>query len=136
MENHVRAGLSPHLFRAFPAFKAVGGDTVYEFNLISAPKAGACRGRAFVGLVDNDVPVDVRLVDDGPDASVGTCEHHLEVFLLLFRNVHGIWIQRIQHGVHGGALNASHLQGIHVGTVKFLKDGIMDFYPFTQRKLT
>ena len=107
----------------------MGGGAVDGFNLISAAQARPGGRGAGVGLVDEYVAVHIGLVDDGAHAAVGAVEHHLEVFLLFFRHIYGIGIQRFQHSVHGGPFNSAHLQGIHVGAVQLFQNGILDFHP-------
>ena len=110
----------------------MGGHPVNGGHFVAAAKAGLGGRRAFVGLVDEDIAVHVRLVDKGTHTAVSAGEHHLEVFLLFFRDVLGVGVQGSQHGIHAGALDAAHFQGIYVRTVKLLEDGILYLHPLAQ----
>ena len=133
-EHHLCTGLSPHAVTALLAGEAVGGNPVNSLYLISAVKPCLGSRRTGIGLVDNDVSVHVRLIDDGANTSVGVAQHHLEVFLLFLRHIDGIGIQRLQLGIDAGPLDASHLQGVHIGTVEFFQNGIFNLYPLAQGK--
>ena len=131
-EDHLRSGLAAHLVGTLLAREAVGGFPVDGLDLVAAAEAGLGGRRAGVGLVDLHVAVHVGLVDDRADAAVGVGQHHLEVLLLFLRDIDRIGIQRLQHGVHPLPLDAADFQGVDIGTVQFLEDGVVEFDPFAQ----
>ena len=131
-EQDLGARLPAHLLGGFLAGEPMGGHAVDRFDLVAAAKARLGGRGAGIGLVDQHVPIHVALVDDGADAPVGVGEHHLEVFLLFFRDIDGVRVEGLQHGVHALPLDPSDFQGIDIGAVQFLEDGIVEFDPFAQ----
>ena len=131
-QHHRGAGLSAHFLAAVGTLQAVGAFPVDGLDLVPAAKARTGGRGVEIRLVDDDVSVHVRLVDDGAHTSVGAAEHHLEIFLLFFRNINGIGVQGSQHCVDGGPLDAAHFQGVHIGFVQFLENGVVNLYPFAQ----
>ena len=131
-ENDLGARLAAHLVGALLGGESMGAHSVDGLDLIAADEAGLRRRRARIGLVDHDIAVLVRLVDDRADAAVGIGQHHLEILLFLFRNIDGIGVQGFQHGVHAFPLDPAHFQGVHIRTVEFLQDGIVQFHPLPQ----
>ena len=132
LELDRRARLAAHLLGTFRRLEPVGAEPVDGQDFIPAAQSGAGGRRVFVGLVDDDIPVQVLLVDDGADAAIGIGEHHLESLLLLLRHIDGIGVQRLEHRVHGGPLDAADLERIDIGTAEFLENGVMDFHPFAE----
>ena len=131
-EHDLGARLAAHLVGTLLAGETVRGLPVDCFDFIAAHQAGLGRRRPGIGLIDLHVAVHVGFVDDGTDASVGVGQHHPEILLLLFGDIDGIGIQGLQHGVHAFPLNAAHFQGVHIRTVEFLQDGIVQFHPLPQ----
>ena len=131
-EDDRRPGLAAHLVGALLAREAVGGFPVDGLDLVAAAEAGLGGRGAGIGFVDLHVAVHVGLVDDGADAAIGVGQHHPEVFLLFLRDIHGIGIQRFQHRVHAFPLDAADFQGVDIGAVQFLEDGVVEFDPLAQ----
>ena len=71
-------------------------------------------------------------MNDGSDASVCLRHQHLKVLILLFRNIDGIWVQFIQHGIHTRSHDPVDGKGVDIGAVQLLDDRIMYFGPLTK----
>ena len=100
-ECHSRTGLSLHPVAAFLAFQPLCRLSVDSYDLVTALKAVFFSRRTCVRLVDDDV-VFLLLVDDRSDASVCLGKHHLQVFVLLLRDVDCIRVELFEHGVDAG----------------------------------
>ena len=93
------------------------------------------RRRSGIWLVDDHVAVLVGFVDNCTDASIALAHHHLEVFILLFRNIDGVRIKCIQHGIYSGSFDAVYRKGVHVRPVEFLDNCILDFSPLPELEI-
>ncbi len=132
LEFYRGARFALHPVGAFLAGQPVGADPVDLHDLVSAGQSVLLGRRSLVRLVDDDVPVLLRLVDDRPDASVGLIDHHHQILVLLLRNVNRVRIQTFQHRVDARPLDPVHRQRIHVRPVEFLENGILDLSPFPE----
>ena len=131
-EPDFRARFALHLVRSLLAGKTVGGFPVNRHYLITALESVfLCRG-VLIWLIDNDIPILVRLVDDSSYTSVGLCDHHLQVLVVLLGDVNGVWIQGSQHGVNPGSLDPVHRKGVDIGAIKLFQDGVLDLGPLPE----
>jgi len=130
LELHGGPGLPPHLVGALLAGQSVRGLSVDLKDFVAAADAVFLGGGVLVGFVDDHVAFLVGLVDDGSDSAVGLPNHHLEVFILLFGDVHGVGVEAAEHRVDPGPADAVQGEGVHVRTVEFLDYRILDFSPF------
>ena len=128
-ENHRGTRLAAHAVAALGAGETTGGNPVNGHYLVSATDSGLGCGGTLVRLVDEHVAVHIRLVDNGTYTAIGIGEHHLEVFLLFLGDIQRVRIQGRKHGVYGRTLDATHLQGIYIGAVELLEDGVIHLHP-------
>ena len=127
-----RARFAFHPVTAFLGFQAGDAGTVDLQDLITATQSGLDRRRTGIRFVDVDGAVFLRLVDDSADASVGLVEHHLQVFRFLFRDIDRIGVQFLEHRIDARPLDPPDRQGVHIGTVQLLENGILDLSPFAE----
>ena len=114
LEQELGSGSAFHTVAAL-----LGGESYYAYavnlhNLVAADQAGLVGRGILIGLVDCDIAVNVRLIDNRAHSSVSPAEHHLKIFILLFRDINGIRIQGLEHRVNSGALYAVYWEGIYI----------------------
>ena len=132
LELHCRSWLPFHPVGALLARQSVGGNSIDLHDFVTAAQAVSHGRRTCVRLVDDHVPILVRLVDDCSDASIALAYHHLEVFILLFGDVDGVGVQVSQHGIDSSPFYPVYRKGIDIGAVELLQDCILDFCPFSE----
>ena len=132
LEDKLGSGSAFHTVAALLRGEAYDAYAVNLHNLVSADKAGLVGRGTLVRLVDGDVTVHVRLVDNRAHSTVSTVEHHLQVFVFLFRDIYGIWVQRLKHSVNSHPFNTVNGEGVNVRIIEFLEKRLLDFRPFAQ----
>ena len=132
LEPDFRAGFALHLVGSLLTGKTVGRLPVDLQYLITALESVFLCRRVLIWLVDNDIPILIRLIDNSSDTSVGLCDHHLQVLVVLLGDVNGVRIQGSQHGVNPGSLDPVHRKGVDIGAVKLFQDGVLDLGPLPE----
>ena len=131
-ENHCRARIALHPGCRLVGLEPPDGLSVDGHDLIPAAETRIGGRRIGIWLIDNDIALSIRLVDDRPDTSVCLADHELEVLIVLLRHIHRIWVEGLQHCIDSRTLDSVHRQGIHIRPVQFLDDGILDLGPFPE----
>ena len=131
LEDHGSARLSLHPVAALLALQALCRHTIYLDDLVAADKTIFMCRRIGIRLVDDDI-ILLLLMDDSTDTAVCIPEHHVQILILLFRNIDGIWIQVLEHGIHACAHDTVQRERVYIGTVEFHKDGVMDLGPLAE----
>ena len=132
LEDYCSPGFALHLVAGLGCFESVGRRSVDLEDFISAYESGARRRGAGVWFIDYYIAVLLRFVDYSSDSSVGLSDHHLEVFLVLFRNIDRIRVESFEHGVDAGLLHASDREAVYVSPSEFAEDGVMDLDPLAE----
>ena len=131
-EDHRRARLSLH-FGGCPACVQTGyAHPVDRHDFITALQPCLVCRRIHIWLIDNDIALFRRLVDDGADSAVGLAQHELEILIVLLGNIHRVRVQVRKHCLDTGLFNAVERERVHVRTVQFLEYGVLDFDPLPQ----
>ena len=135
LELHLGARLAAHLLRTLLARKPMGGKPVDGHDLIPATQACLDSGRTSIRLIDDHVPIHIRLKNHCPDAAVGLVDHHLQIFVLLFRDVDRVRIQAAEHGVNASPFYPIHRQSVHIRAAKLLQNSVLNFRPLAQLEI-
>ena len=73
-------------------------------------------------------------MDDRTDSSVCLGKEHLEVFVLVLRNIYRIGIKAFQHLVYSCTHYPVHWQGVYIRAVQLLYYGVLYFGPLAKFK--
>jgi len=84
----------------------------HDFISASQPRL-VCR-RIHIWLIDNDIALFGRLIDNRADTAVSLADHKLEVLIVLLRNIHSIRVQILKHRLDSDLFNPVQRQGIHI----------------------
>ena len=131
LEDHSRTRLALHSVAALFCLQILGRNSIDLNDLVTALKAVFLCRRTCIRLVDDDIFSDL-LVDDRSDTSVCLGKQHLQILILLLRDVDGVGVQFLQHCVHSGAHYPVYRKGVHIGEVKLLDYRILDFAPLAE----
>ena len=112
-EDYGSARLALHSVCALLDFKVLGEYTVDGNDLVAAYESGLGGRGVRIWLVDDHIAA-LRLVDDGSDASVCVGKHHLEILVLLLRDIDCVRVEFLQHSVHSGSEDSVYRERIHV----------------------
>ena len=134
LEHYSRARLALHPVAAFLGFEPLCRHAVDLQYLISAPEAVLVCRRTEIRLVDDDILL-LLLMDDGSDASICLGQHHLQVFVFFLRDIDGIWVQLLQHGIDPFSHHLVHRKRIHIRPAELLYYTVVDFRPLSQLEI-
>ena len=130
-ENYSCSRLSFHPVCAFLDLQVLGQNAVDRYDLIAAYKSSLHGRGVCVRLVDDHVAA-LRLVDDRTDASVCVRKHHLEVVVLLFGYIYGVWVKLLEHRVHTSPHDPVDRKRVNVRAVQLLYYAVVYFCPFAE----
>ena len=105
---------------------------VDSHDFISASEPGLVCRRIHIWLIDNDIALFGRLIDNRADTAVSLADHKLEVLVVLLRNIHRIRIQVFQHRFDTHLFNTVQRQRIYIRLIQFFQYSILNFNPLPQ----
>ena len=113
LEDHGGSRLSLHPVAAFLCLETLGRHAVDLDDFVTAHKAVFLGRRTRVRLVDYHILV-LLLMDDRADTAVSLRQHHLQVLVLLLRDIDCIWIELLEHRIHARAHDPVHRKRVNV----------------------
>ena len=113
LERHGRARFSLHPVARILALKSLYRCSVYLDYLVTAHKSVLMCRRTEVRLVDYHI-FFLLLMYDRAYSAVGLGHEHLKIFVLLFGNINGIWVEFFKHGVYACSHYPVYRKRVHI----------------------
>ena len=135
LENNFAAGLTFHLVTALLRCQPHYTFPIDGKYLVPAAKFIFICRRVFVRLIDDDIPLYVRLVYDRAYTPVSLVQHHLKALMIFFRNKSGIWIQTSEHCIYPYGFYLVQRKRIHIRLGELLEDRCLYLSPFAETEI-